>query len=541
MHLAYGPSATKIRWTARRRSRGALAVLAPVAVVAALALLSTGCSSARTAAPAIRPAQRRSVSARPAPPLPVAENQRRGTRDWRIRHRGPQNAIEGFTDKVSVLPGRRFRLFVSTTARRWRVEAFRMGWYHGAQARRVWESDWMPGRRQPGPRVARRTNTVTAPWRAPRTVSTAGWPTGAYLLRLDSSSGAQRYVPITVRSPSTAGKMVLLGDVTTWQAYNRWGGYDLYEGPGGFADRSRAVSFNRPYEHNSRDSGAAWFLSYDQSAIALAEKIGVRLAYETDVDIDQNPRLLAGARAVISLGHDEYYSARMRVRLTAARSAGTNIAFLGANAVFRHIRFASSRFGRDRVVICYKVATEDPLYGAHNRDTTQNWREPPFPRPESVLTGVFYQCNPVSARYVVYDPRSWIFAGTQARKGESFAGLVGPEYDRVDLAVPVPRPIDVLAHSPVTCHGVVDHSDSVYYTVRSGAGVFASGTMRWVCAMRGTACGHGVTNAARRFVDTATTNVLRAFAAGPAGLTHPARGNLARVKPAGATAVSGPD
>jgi hypothetical protein len=71
----------------------------------------------------------------------------------------------------------------------------------------------------------------------------------------------------------------------------------------------------------------------------------------------------------------------------------------------------------------------------------------------------------------------------------------------------------------------------VYYTVGSGAGVFASGTMRWVCAMRGPSCGHGLTRAAERFVDRATQNLLRAFAAGPAGRRHPARDNLARLKP----------
>ena len=107
--------------------------------------------------------------------------------------------------------------------------------------------------------------------------------------------------------------------------------------------------------------------------------------------------------------------------------------------------------------------------------------------------------------------------------------MVGPEYDRVNPAVPVPRPIEVLAHSPLTCDGVSSYADSAYYTVRGGAGVFASGTMRWVCAMKGRACGHGVSSAARRFVDIATTNLLRAFAAGPAGLTHPAHDNLARV------------
>ena len=109
--------------------------------------------------------------------------------------------------------------------------------------------------------------------------------------------------------------------------------------------------------------------------------------------------------------------------------------------------------------------------------------------------------------------------------------MVGPEYDRLNPSVPFPRPLQVLAHSPLTCDGFATFSDSAYYTVAGGAGVFASGTMRWVCAMRGPSCGHGLTRAAGRFVDRATQNLLRAFAAGPAGRTHPAQDNLAQVKP----------
>ena len=61
--------------------------------------------------------------------------------------------------------------------------------------------------------------------------------------------------------------------------------------------------------------------------------------------------------------------------------------------------------------------------------------------------------------------------------------------------------------------------------------MFAAGTMRWVRAMRGPSCGHGLTLAAERFVDRATQNLLRAFAAGPAGRAHPAQDNVAQVKP----------
>lgn len=509
----------------RRRAAGAVAAIAAACTLAA-------CSASAGPTAGTSPTPQPSHTATPsrtsaARPFPAAENAKPGTTHWHITDQGAPNAIEGFASRASVLPGQSFQLYVSTTSSGFRVQAFRMGWYHDRRARQVWESGTVAGQAQASPHVAAATRMVTAPWKPSLTVSTKGWPQGAYLLRLDAASGAQRYVPITVRSPSTKGKVVLLLGVTTWQAYNQWGGYSLYSGPGGHADRSYAVSFDRPYDGN----GATLFLAFGEPPIALAEQAGVPLAYETDVDLASHPGLLNGARAVISLGHDEYYSASMRAALLAARHAGTNLAFLGANAMYRHIRFASSPIGPDRVEICYKNARLDPMYSKDKTKTTQNWRDPPDPRPESVITGVFYECNPVSAPYVVYDPKSWIFAGTGARKGESFPGMVGPEYDRVNPAVPVPRPMEVLAHSPLVCDGVHSYSDSAYYTTPSGAGVFASGTMRWVCAMKGPYCGHGLTWKAHDFVDRATENLLRAFAAGPAGRSHPAHDNLAQVKP----------
>jgi hypothetical protein len=509
-----------------KRRRGAVVLL-----TLAVTLLATGCtggSGTVTPQPALSSPHAVAVA---QPPFPVAENKRPGTSAWRITDLGAADAINGYADQQSVLPGQSFRLYVSTTATSFRVEAFRFGWYSGHQARRLWASARVRGQRQTAERITPGTHLVTAAWRPAMTITTANWPAGSYLLRLDAASGPQRYVPITVRSASTAGAVVILGDNTTWQAYNTWGGYSLYQGPDGLpADRGYAVSFDRPYDGD----GAVRFLAFDEAAIALAEHTGVRLAYETDVDLDQHPGLLHGARAVISLGHDEYYSLAMRSALMAARNAGTNLAFLGANAVYRHIRFAAS----DRVIICYKDAAIDPLEGRDNAETTQQWRDPPEPRPESVLTGVFYECNPVSAPWVLYDPSNWIFAGTGAYQGERFPGMVGPEYDRLNPAVPFPRPMHVLAHSRLTCDGFSTFADSVYYTVASGAGVFASGTMRWVCAMRGPSCGHGVTRAAGRFVDRATQNLLWAFAAGPAGREHPATDNVAGVKPPDVSALT---
>jgi len=232
-------------------------------------------------------------------------------------------------------------------------------------------------------------------------------------------------------------------------------------------------------------------------------------------------------RALITLGHDEYWTAPMRNAALWSRQHGVNVAFLGANADFRHMRLAASPLGPDRREIDYKVASEDPLYGVKNAQVTADWRDQPDPRPESALNGVIYQCNPVGADMVIVDARSWLFRGTGLRDGDHLLGMVGPEYDRVDPADPTPRTIEILAHSSVVCRGHPDYSDATYYTTRSGAGVFDSGTTGWVDALKCGRLGHSISCNLK--VLTITKTLLEAFARGPAGLTNPSRPNRAKL------------
>ncbi|TMR42457.1 N,N-dimethylformamidase beta subunit family domain-containing protein [Actinomadura geliboluensis] len=454
----------------------------------------------------------------------VAENAKKGDSDWRIarRGRGAEHEIEGYADQVSVLPGQQFRLFVSTTTSGFSVQAFRMGWYGGVQARRVWRSGTYPGVRQAGARIDPATRTVSAPWRPSLTVSTKGWPEGSYLMMLTAASGARRYVPVTVRSSSAVGRVVVLNATTTWQAYNMWGGYDLYMGPsGGDGDRASAVSFDRPYDGN----GAGKFMTYEQPAIALAEKVGVPLAYATDNDLHADPNLLKGARGLLTLGHDEYWSSNMRQRATQARDQGVNIAFLGANAVNRHIRFAATPLGANRLVVCYKDSGTDPVARHNPAESTQDWRLPPMPRPESDLIGIQYMCFPAEGALTVTRPDFWLFRGTGVRAGTRFPGVIGPEADALNRDGPTPDTLEIVANSPITCGNRTAVAHTSYYTNRQGAGVFATGTMRWVCAMRGPACGHGVTEAGQRFVTQVSETLVRAMAEGPLGRSHPSRPN----------------
>ena len=353
---------------------------------------------------------------------------------------------------------------------------------------------------------------------------TDDWPQGVYMLKLVASNGAQSYVPLTLRDDSSHAALVIQNSVTTWQAYNDWGGYSLYHGAGGsFSTRSRVVSFDRPYLGRR---GSADFFWIESPLVFLAERLGLDVTYWTDIDLHERPGLLMNHRALVSLGHDEYWSSDMRRGALAARVHGVNLAFLGANDVYRHIRLVASPLGKDRREIDYKVASEDPLFGVDNEEVTSQWREAPVPRPESVLLGGLYQCNPVHADIVVAAASSWVFAGTGMVNGDHLPGAIDLEYDRVDGSLPTPASVQILAHSPLTCRGNGDHADVTYYTTRSGGGVIDMASQGWIPLLTCRPPQDTIRCNARAV--RITTNILRMFARGPAGIDHPSRPNVAQ-------------
>ena len=467
------------------------------------------------------------------------ENARPGTTAWRIdgdQHRGD---LEGYADHVSAVQGETVGLYVSTVAPSWHVDAYRMGFYGGTGGRLVWRSPERPGEVQADSTLDPVTHMVEAPWHESLKVTIdRTWPPGTYLLKLIGSANQQQYVPLTIRDDSSTAAYVIQNSVTTWQAYNLWGGYSLYFGKNGkgedFAHRSRVVSFDRPYYYGD---GSGEFLNNELGIISLAESLGLDVTYWTDVDLHQHPERLLRHRALFSLGHDEYWSSSMRTGAETARDHGVNLAFMGANAVYRHIRFQPSPLGADRHEIDYKTAAEDPLDHIDPAEVTSQWREPPMPRPESQLIGDLYECNPVKADLVVTDPDAWVYAGTGLTRNEHLHDVVGQEYDRYTPGKGVPDNVAVFAHSPLRCRGMNSHSDMTYYSAPSGAGVFATGTNWWIGKLGGPCPDDPCIGYMLTMI---TTNVLAVFGQGPAGLTHPSEANITALPQSGPTPARTP-
>jgi hypothetical protein len=447
---------------------------------------------------------------------------------WRITA-AHAAGIAGFASRDSIAPGDPVTLYVSTAAQSFDVQVFRMGWYGGLLGRLTTTLGPYRGTSQPAASVQGARRMVTTEWAPSAQLDTTGWRPGVYLLRLTTTGGRANFVPLSVRAPSSAGRVVLVTPDTTWQAYNRWGCCDLYDGDaGGFSSRSYAVTFDRPY---LAEYGAGEFIDRELPVVAEVDRLGLAVNYVTDIDLQRDPHVLAGATAVISMGHDEYYSTQMRATLTAARDAGSNVAFLGSNAIYRRVRFEPSSLGADRVMVDYKIGSLDPVSRLDPSQTTADWPQPPDPQPESSLTGAMYDCfvRTKAAAAIVVDPASFLFAGTHVARGSRLLALMGPEVDHVSLSDPTPRPLEVLTHTPFECpQGLASAADTTYYSAPSGAAVFDSGTMRWVCAIYDGCETDAVTGGVVRRV---TDNLLLAFATGPAGRLHPAHDNVAAVIP----------
>ncbi len=417
----------------------------------------------------------------------VAENHRPGNDGWRLE-KVTSSDLQGFASLTSVAPGRRIRFYVSTTFPNYAIQIYRMGFYEGLGGRLMWARFGLEGVEQPEPEVDDETRMVEAHWKPSVSLRVGeDWTTGVYLAKLVGPDGQGSYIPFSVREKRERAPIVFQSSVTTWQAYNMWGGHSLYYGVdsnGGEATygRSKVVSFDRPYIYGS---GASDFLGLEYPLLRWMEEKGYNVSYVTDIDTHQSPLLLSGRKAFLSLGHDEYWSTRMRDHVEQALDQGVNLAFFGANAIYRHIRFEPSPLGRDRHEVNYR-STSDPITDTELKEATVQWRDYPIYRPEDAILGGMYECNPVHGDAEVYDTSlGWLFWKTFLKPGDTVEGIVGDEYDRVFDDETRPKRLWVLFRTPVQCGGTSSVQDMTFSRFPSGAGVFNAGTSRFMCVFQG--------------------------------------------------------
>jgi hypothetical protein len=333
---------------------------------------------------------------------------------------GVTHYIEGFADNISVNRGTTINFKINTDCANYRIDVYRLGYYGGNGAALKTTMTRSSASVQPTPV----TNvpiglidcgnwSVTASWAVPGTAVAGVYI--AKLTRLDGVTGAN-HIPFIVRDDGVSHDVVFQTSDTTWQAYNGWGGYNLYGGAGNATSstgRAYKVSLNRPY--STRDgigtvSGAQDFVfGAEVAAIRWLEANGYDVSYMTGLDMERLDPTGAGGQLIgrykvyLSVGHDEYWSGIQRNNVESARAAGVHMAFMSGNEVFWKTRWENSTDSSAtpyRTLVCYKETIDQEVLDPLDPPTwTGSWRDPSFSppgdggRPENALTGTLFMVD----------------------------------------------------------------------------------------------------------------------------------------------------
>jgi hypothetical protein len=464
----------------------------------------------------------------------VQENRLPGTRAWDIHSSGHPIAndqdgqIKGYASAPSVGHGETLTLFVSVNpAQAYDVDIYRLGWYGGAGGR-LMDHRSLSGSHQPDCPLDPQTGLIECHWTPSLSLTIpASWTTGVYFAVLTNAAGFQNYVVFVVRDDGRRAPLLYQSGVMTAQAYNNYPtgvyGKSLYESNSYGANtvtgtpRAAKVSFNRPYSHDGTGDGGGSFLTWEIRFVHWLERSGYDVSYSTDLDthVGGGGRLLKH-RALLSVGHDEYWTREMYDAAQAARDAGVHLAFFGANAVYWQVRLEPASDGTpNRTMVGYKDAGLDPVKGPAS---TVLWRDPPVNRPEQRLMGIQFGAGGLTPNVAmrIVNSASWVYAGTGFADGQTVPGIVGNEVDSLDPAYPGPAALSYVTLSSSPLGGPGRPAESSVYQAPSGAWVFAAGTLGWSLGL------DGPTADAR--LQRATANVLDRFVGTP-----PAGGGAATV------------
>ena len=193
--------------------------------------------------------------------------------------------------------------------------------------------------------------------------------------------------------------------------------------------------------------------NWEQPFVAWAEANGYTFDYAANSDLEFHPEEIQAYKLVLSVGHDEYWSAPMRDNLEAFIRNGGNVAFFSGNTCCWQVR---SEDEGSALVSWKQRFVMDPVYpsGDHRLLSTL-WSHHLVNRPENQLTGVGFllggyhrshgQFMDGRGAYTVHRPDHWLFAGTGLKRGDEFGGkdtIVGYECDGCEIEVqdglPVP-------------------------------------------------------------------------------------------------------
>ncbi|GII80747.1 hypothetical protein Sru01_57290 [Sphaerisporangium rufum] len=489
----------------------------------------------------------------------------------------PRGTVEGYADQMSVNLGQTVNFKIRSAALNLQVDIFRMGYYDGKGARKITSvpATTSVSRNQPSCPVNATTGEVAcswgtvASWTVPPTMVSGIY--FAHVVRQDT--GDDTHVVFVVRDDARQSDLLFRTSDSTWQAYNSWGDIpatednpnkvlnSLYRGDSVAAPgRAVKVSYNRPF--NTREStpwGRDFVFANEYPMVRWLEANGYDVAYQASLDAARAPGALLGHKALLSVGHDEYWSGEERAAFEAARDNGVNLAFFSGNEVYWKTRWESSY----RTLVSYKETHAGAKIDPAPNVWTGTWRDPRFSppadggRPENALTGQLFTvncttsdngCQAIGLTVPAADGKMRFWRGTavagQATGSMTIPGVVGYEWDE-DLDNGS-RPRGLVPLSTTTSMAeqrLIDWGTNVaaqnathrmtLYRAPSGALVFGAGTVQWSWGLDGEHDSYDETDYSDIRIKQATVNLFADMGVQP---KSPAAGLSAATKSADATA-----
>jgi hypothetical protein len=343
------------------------------------------------------------------------------------------HSLEGYSAAVSYAPGEEAIFHISTTAAHYSATLVRVA----AQRQTVWEKAQLPGREQSSPPDS---SSQGCGWQESlRIPLSKEWLSGYYELQLQAEGAKKITAPWFVlrpADPGSRGTLLLQLATNTYQAYNNWGGFSLYAYNGIGKNQGHRVHFSRP--------GGSQYARWELPFVAWAEQQGYSIDFAANSDLETHPDLLSHYKLVLSVGHDEYWSAGMRDTAEAYIGRGGNMAFFSGNTCCWQVRPEDS----GRALVCHKQHwVVDPVFeGTDLRSLSTLWSHHLVQRPENQLTGVgflwggYHKSHGMvmegSGGYTVHRPDHWVLAGTDLKQGQQFGmkdSIVGYECDGCEL------------------------------------------------------------------------------------------------------------
>src|SRR5262249_10722459 len=151
--------------------------------------------------------------------------------EWDVVGAG-DSSIQGFATDISAALGDTVHFKISTTAATFTIDIYRLGYYGGLGARKIATLPTVTGKNQPACLVTAATELVdcgnwteSTSWTVPATAVS-----GVYIAKLTrSDTGGKSHIVFVVRDDASHSDLLFQTSDTTWQAYNQYGGFSLYQ------------------------------------------------------------------------------------------------------------------------------------------------------------------------------------------------------------------------------------------------------------------------------------------------------------------------